>query len=1814
MNQQRSRRFRSAHDAAEARMKAEEIKREQGKRGFTAPTRQKLVFDTNCITPGTEFMYRLGEHMDFFIKKKMHEDPLWKDLKVILSGPSTPGEGEHKIMEYIRAAKTQPDYEPNLRHCIYGLDADLIMLSLASHEPHFSLLREEVIFDKAKSRDASSRVLTKTDSFQLLHIGLYREYLGLEILEGSAPIVKPPTLMSGNDDYYNHESFAFFKEKGASDGRKSRHECMERVVDDFILFCFMIGNDFLPHLHYAEIGEGGLAQLIQLYKAHLRENGLHESSFIAKNEGEINWPAFFKLFYRWSRFEHEKLTDDASSHEWLNIEYKTMGKNKDQYPTDHRATQHELLFGYGSQNSASPLSAPPVFGQKSEGADAFKGDGFKVKKKAKKGGSFVSVEEAKRDWYIAKMDMDVRTPEGTNTLNHMIEEYLRGLQWVLFYYFKGVPSWDWFYPYHYAPWAEDVMNSSFARDHNYKPSFELGAPFTPFQQLMSVMPPECANLLPPLFHNLMLDLASPIKDFYPHTIQVDMEGVKVEWGGIILVPFIDSKRLVTHMNAVIKDSDEVPGKEKLRLSVRDRMRNRNTLPNIYWRDDSLAESASIVSTLASKYPSIPAAKIVTKVYELPAIPAGVRANVRLPKTLSSLPGFPTLHSLRVRPCYAQGVKQFQFESKSDSLFLSASQWDAMSKETFKAIIDAPVVHVDYPYIHLAKLEALVFPDFILKINSSDSSLPDSERFEIEPTKSTHGYQKIFDDLSVALQKRGIYIAHAAKYDPSEKKKEMNHAENRKLASFFDSDVENIPSSEEQNDDEDEEIVLVKKPEAAAVHKKNKSLRKERFNKAEQDGDKPKLPSAAELFADIDFKREMDEHNSAGVNMYSIENNSCIHPVIERAVRLHVLTKGPNAFCRAFKVVAVVRPVSSLGLDEKGALKMTVAAETRTYPLAHIVPLEVSELSKWETFKSASVSSNSLKPGQEVLVLGQRSTLFGSAGTVKAIRGASVDVEVVCTTMNNAIGGDYERVPFLIQDRVRAACNKSIASEQWFSFKDVAVKLEVPEGTIRMIAGQFFVNEVRGESGFPGRENLGLNLVLFHGVNAPLIAPGYARCRWKQFGDGSGRWEADLSSAAVEAFTKYKETYPMIFTSVNTIGSQGGQFYNNRDGNNSVKKTLSSKQLFPASKDPNYELGQVAAWVNRLPCRQPRLVPASHCIVLPMSGIEEVGLKIDQARSVARNNAGLNETTELVYNTTIPAGDLRITSSTAPLPESLLVPEPCIGQRVVYAHAEGAVPVGTVGTVVGLLGAKRVRSNDGKGSGGRIKSLAVDAIDGKENGDGKNDKVAKEAPVAADEIEVMVEILLDTPYLGAGNLNGRCEAGRGLIVSPDHIIPLFPRINKNGAYEGKNDRLPEGTKKTSRTVPFKPLPAPRDLIAEATGEKAPSVQSIKQKAPDAPPNADPFGEEDSDEETILVTNVNSALKGGPVRANSKQTIPGAGITEGVLAGFGVVPNTKNSLESLFSNAKISSGKSNPSLPSAPSNPQAKRWNVPLTESTSSIQGNALPKQASVNGSKLLKEKLQSNSNNGSNPVATQPSNPSIPTQAPIPTSVSPAPPQANASKKNVKETVAPSDIPSVPLSATAPGKQLLAMLKGSKKDDSATPPVVTSPSAEASSASEVKPTETVAPSGTSAPVPPPAWPFMLDLQHPSPLLPPFPPMMIGGTVIPPPPPAVIVPTMPIMASPFVSPAASSQVIIIPAGVHAIYSNGMPAIPLGTNPEQIKWAPGYDYKNPTPVFVPPPLPQIPFNGMIPPMPHIPFIVNPPVQEKQEKEKEQEKSKEE
>jgi hypothetical protein len=135
MNQQRSRRFRSAKEAEQL---AAEIAARENYMGKESAIGEQKRFDSNCITPGTDFMLKLSLAMQKWVDYKLQTDPFWKTgATVIVSGPDVPGEGEHKVMDFVRESqeqyqkdgKTTDFYGPGWTHVLYGLDADLIMVS-----------------------------------------------------------------------------------------------------------------------------------------------------------------------------------------------------------------------------------------------------------------------------------------------------------------------------------------------------------------------------------------------------------------------------------------------------------------------------------------------------------------------------------------------------------------------------------------------------------------------------------------------------------------------------------------------------------------------------------------------------------------------------------------------------------------------------------------------------------------------------------------------------------------------------------------------------------------------------------------------------------------------------------------------------------------------------------------------------------------------------------------------------------------------------------------------------------------------------------------------------------------------------------------------------------------------------------------------------------------------------------------------------------------------------------------------------------------------------------------------------------------------------------------------------------------------------------------------------------------------------------------------------------------------------------------------------------------------------------------------------
>ncbi|KAM7222100.1 XRN 5'-3' exonuclease N-terminus domain containing protein [Rhypophila decipiens] len=610
MNQQRSRRFRAAQEAKEKEEDKEKLlvmlKQQNGGvlKAESTEAVIKKAFDSNSITPGTPFMDILAASLRYWCAYKLNTDPAWAKMKVIISDATVPGEGEHKIMNFVRSQRNSPEHDPNTRHVIYGLDADLIMLGLATHEPHFRVLREDVFFQDSKARmcklcgqkghDASScRGETKEKDgehdekdkpqflkpFIWLHVSIFREYLAVELNVPGLP-------------------FKFD---------------LERAIDDWVFMCFFVGNDFLPHLPALEIREGGIDTLIGIWKDNLPQMGgyvtkdghvdLERAQFIlaglAKQEDAIfrkrkevdeRREAGFKRRklqqerengrnnYRPSdrpavpalpagithdMVVNRKATDDSSvanksaasvlRAQIQGLKAETANPSDSSEPSGEQTSPASALGKRKAELLEEDNASTPASASDTEAAEEEAGDSVRL------------WEEGYQDrYYQQKFHVD---PSDIEFRHKVARAYVEGLAWVLMYYFQGCPSWEWFYPYHYAPFAADFVDLG-----KMTINFEKGRISRPFEQLMSVLPAASRHAIPEIYHELMTKDDSEIIDFYPEDFEIDLNGKKMAWQGIALLPFIDMPRLLDAMEPKTKllSADDArrnsPGKDVLLLS------------------------------------------------------------------------------------------------------------------------------------------------------------------------------------------------------------------------------------------------------------------------------------------------------------------------------------------------------------------------------------------------------------------------------------------------------------------------------------------------------------------------------------------------------------------------------------------------------------------------------------------------------------------------------------------------------------------------------------------------------------------------------------------------------------------------------------------------------------------------------------------------------------------------------------------------------------------------------------------------------------------------------------------------------------------------------------------------------------------------------------------------------------------------------------------------------------------------------------------------------------------------------------------------
>lgn len=230
---------------------------------------KKDVWNTAAITPGTTFMAELNERCT----SHFSDSTKYGIQKIYVSGSNFYGEGEHKIFDFIR--KYPEKHVDGKNTIIYGLDADLIMLSI-NHLPvcpNIYLFRETPQFIQSINADL------EPDQHYFLDI---------------------PELTNGIIEYMNN-------------GETSETINSNKIYD-YIFLCFFLGNDFLPHFPALNIRTGAVDKMLNAYKATI---GPQEYISDGKN---INWNNLRKVIKFLSDLEEE----------FIITEYKSRNKKEKQ--------------------------------------------------------------------------------------------------------------------------------------------------------------------------------------------------------------------------------------------------------------------------------------------------------------------------------------------------------------------------------------------------------------------------------------------------------------------------------------------------------------------------------------------------------------------------------------------------------------------------------------------------------------------------------------------------------------------------------------------------------------------------------------------------------------------------------------------------------------------------------------------------------------------------------------------------------------------------------------------------------------------------------------------------------------------------------------------------------------------------------------------------------------------------------------------------------------------------------------------------------------------------------------------------------------------------------------------------------------------------------------------------------------------------------------------------------------------------------------------------------------------------------------------
>jgi len=271
---------------------------------------------------------------------------------------------------------------------------------------------------------------------------------------------------------------------------------------DFVIFLYLIGNDFVPHMPGLEDRDICIDTMVHIYKNYGKK--LHNE------DGTINW-------YTFSGFIAAMAVEESN-----------------------------LLVQLSHTDYKYPLKILE---------DNIHND-------------ILNYEEFRRLWYTnafeSKGSVSVKF-EGSrdneedveNMISEMCANYCSMISWMYMYYTNGISSinYNLIYDFYHTPLLYDLagflygnielkeMWTNIALD----PSKTIS--ICPFHQLLYILPPHSANLVPKEFRILMFP-GSPIDYYYPLTYQSELQGKRASYEEVIFIPKINIQIIINACNDI----------------------------------------------------------------------------------------------------------------------------------------------------------------------------------------------------------------------------------------------------------------------------------------------------------------------------------------------------------------------------------------------------------------------------------------------------------------------------------------------------------------------------------------------------------------------------------------------------------------------------------------------------------------------------------------------------------------------------------------------------------------------------------------------------------------------------------------------------------------------------------------------------------------------------------------------------------------------------------------------------------------------------------------------------------------------------------------------------------------------------------------------------------------------------------------------------------------------------------------------------------------------------------------------------------------